>query len=63
MADPQPWPGTAYPLSATYDGAGTNFTLFSEIADSPKSQTLRNRRQGGAVSVPDGVGTHPMTSW
>ncbi|HEX5142587.1 MAG TPA: glycogen debranching protein GlgX [Mycobacterium sp.] len=26
------WPGTAYPLGATYDGAGTNFSLFSEIA-------------------------------
>ncbi|HZS19859.1 MAG TPA: glycogen debranching protein GlgX, partial [Pseudonocardiaceae bacterium] len=28
-----PWPGTAYPLGATYDGAGTNFALFSECAD------------------------------
>ncbi|HZZ95808.1 MAG TPA: glycogen debranching protein GlgX, partial [Jatrophihabitantaceae bacterium] len=27
------WPGTAYPLGATYDGSGTNFTLFSEIAE------------------------------
>ncbi len=27
------WPGTAYPLGATYDGAGTNFSLFSEVAD------------------------------
>lgn len=27
------WPGTAFPLGATYDGAGTNFSLFSEIAD------------------------------
>ena len=26
------WPGTAYPLGATFDGAGTNFSLFSEIA-------------------------------
>src|SRR4051812_16343937 len=26
------WPGTPYPLGATYDGAGTNFTLFSEVA-------------------------------
>ncbi|MFL6142111.1 MAG: glycogen debranching protein GlgX [Labedaea sp.] len=29
----QPWPGSAYPLGATYDGAGTNFALFSEVAD------------------------------
>ncbi|HET7398600.1 MAG TPA: glycogen debranching protein GlgX [Intrasporangium sp.] len=27
------WPGTAYPLGATFDGAGTNFALFSEVAD------------------------------
>ncbi len=27
------WPGTAYPLGATYDGTGTNFALFSEAAD------------------------------
>jgi isoamylase len=27
------WPGRAYPLGATYDGAGTNFSLFSEIAE------------------------------
>ncbi|WP_330181944.1 glycogen debranching protein GlgX [Nocardia sp. NBC_01503] len=26
------WPGTAYPLGATYDGAGTNFSVFSEVA-------------------------------
>jgi isoamylase len=27
------WPGDSYPLGATYDGAGTNFALFSEAAD------------------------------
>ncbi len=26
------WPGAPYPLGATYDGAGTNFSLFSEVA-------------------------------
>jgi glycogen operon protein len=26
------WPGSAYPLGATYDGSGTNFALFSEVA-------------------------------
>ena len=26
------WPGHAYPLGATYDGSGTNFSLFSEVA-------------------------------
>jgi glycogen operon protein len=28
------WPGGPYPLGAAYDGAGTNFALFSEIAES-----------------------------
>ena len=28
------WPGGPYPLGATYDGSGTNFALFSEVADS-----------------------------
>ncbi|WP_151530328.1 MULTISPECIES: glycogen debranching protein GlgX [Corynebacterium] len=27
------WPGDAYPLGSTYDGAGTNFALFSDIAE------------------------------
>jgi isoamylase len=27
------WPGNAYPLGATFDGSGTNFAIFSEIAD------------------------------
>ncbi|TDN92693.1 glycogen debranching protein GlgX [Microbacterium sp. BK668] len=29
----QAWPGSAYPLGATYDGNGTNFALFSEGAE------------------------------
>src|SRR5689334_25169018 len=27
------WPGRAYPLGATYDGAGTNFAVFTEVAE------------------------------
>jgi isoamylase len=27
------WPGTAHPLGATYDGSGTNFAIFSEVAE------------------------------
>ena len=27
------WPGAPYPLGATYDGAGTNFSVFSEVAE------------------------------
>ncbi|CDK01814.1 Glycogen operon protein GlgX homolog [Microbacterium sp. C448] len=29
----QTWPGSTYPLGATYDGNGTNFALFSEAAE------------------------------
>jgi isoamylase len=27
------WPGQAFPLGASYDGSGTNFSLFSEVAE------------------------------
>jgi glycogen operon protein len=27
------WPGQPFPLGATYDGTGTNFSVFSEIAE------------------------------
>ncbi len=27
------WPGSPYPLGATFDGMGTNFSIFSEVAD------------------------------
>jgi len=26
-------PGKPYPLGATYDGVGTNFSVFSDVAD------------------------------
>ena len=29
----QMWPGKPYPLGATFDGSGTNFALFSEVAE------------------------------
>ena len=33
MSDLEMWPGRGYPLGATFDGAGTNFALFSEVAE------------------------------
>jgi glycogen operon protein len=27
------WPGERYPMGATYDGVGTNFSIFSEVAE------------------------------
>ncbi len=32
-ADTTVWPGGSYPLGAGYDGTGTNFALFSEVAE------------------------------
>ena len=29
----QTWPGHAYPLGATFDGTGTNFALYSSVAE------------------------------
>ena len=33
MAGMTVWPGNPYPLGATYDGGGTNFAVFSEVAE------------------------------
>src|SRR5690606_23766927 len=33
MDEQEVWPGRPYPLGASYDGAGTNFSLFSEVAE------------------------------
>jgi isoamylase len=47
------WPGTPYPLGATWDGAGTNFALFSEVADRVELCLLGE--------VPEGGGARPET--
>jgi isoamylase len=41
------WPGTPYPLGATWDGAGTNFALFSEVADGVELCLLNGGSDGG----------------
>jgi glycogen operon protein len=33
LSDIERWPGRGYPLGATFDGEGTNFALFSEVAE------------------------------
>ena len=35
------WPGQPYPLGANYDGVGTNFALFSEVADRVRAVPVR----------------------
>ena len=41
------WPGTPYPLGATWDGWGTNFTLFSEVAESVQLCLFGEAGDGG----------------
>ncbi len=54
------WPGSAYPLGATWDGEGVNFTLFSEHAssvelclfestDGPETERVRLRERTNMV--------------
>ncbi|MFE3444855.1 glycogen debranching protein GlgX [Nocardia sp. NPDC059180] len=43
------WPGSAYPLGATYDGAGTNFSVFTEVADAV--QLCLVDKQGGETRI------------
>jgi isoamylase len=42
------WPGSAYPLGATWDGSGTNFALFSEIAEQVELCLFGSAGPGGA---------------
>ncbi len=48
------WPGTPYPLGATYDGAGTNFAVFSEVADRVELCLLDDaRRERQRIDLPE----------
>ncbi|HEY2831710.1 MAG TPA: glycogen debranching protein GlgX [Sporichthyaceae bacterium] len=47
------WPGTPYPLGATYDGAGTNFALFSEVAERVELCLLDVRGRETRVVLPE----------
>ena len=43
------WPGASYPLGASYDGTGTNFALFSEMAE--QVELCLFDRDGGETRV------------
>ncbi len=47
------WPGTAYPLGATWDGAGTNFALFSEVAERVELCLFGSGGDGGGAGYRD----------
>src|SRR4051812_23699385 len=61
LIDPmEMWPGRAYPLGATFDGTGTNFALFSEVAEQVHLCLFDpdgSERRGG-VTEADGHGRH-----
>ncbi|HET7205029.1 MAG TPA: glycogen debranching protein GlgX [Terriglobales bacterium] len=49
------WPGTPYPLGATWDGEGVNFSLFSEHADKVELCLFdpKGRRQIHCIPLPE----------
>jgi isoamylase len=47
------WPGKPYPLGATFDGAGTNFALFSEVAERVELMLFDDAGHETCVSLPE----------
>lgn len=50
------WPGLPYPLGATFDGSGTNFSLFSEIAEGVELCLFDESGQETRVELPEVTG-------
>src|SRR5205823_13471633 len=50
------WPGNPYPLGATYDGAGTNFSLFSEVATRVELCLFDEKGIQSCVDLPEMTG-------
>jgi isoamylase len=50
-APPRQWVGRAYPLGATYDGSGTNFSLFSSVAEGVELCLLSGDGEPGEIRV------------
>ena len=47
------WPGNNYPLGATYDGAGTNFSIFSEVAERVELCLFEEQGKETRFDLPD----------
>ena len=47
------WPGRPYPLGATYNGAGTNSSLFSEVAQKVELCLFDDAGQETRVELPE----------
>jgi glycogen operon protein len=50
------WPGNPYPLGATYDGAGTNFSVFSEVANRVELCLFDEHGNQTCVDLPEMTG-------
>ncbi|MBN9124549.1 MAG: glycogen debranching enzyme GlgX [Nitrosospira sp. 56-18] len=50
------WPGNAYPLGATYDGMGTNFSLFSDVAERVELCLFDEQGKETHVALPENSG-------
>jgi glycogen operon protein len=47
------WPGKPYPLGATYDGSGTNFSIFSEAAERVELCLLDGQGNQTCIDLPE----------
>ena len=47
------WPGQPYPLGATFDGTGTNFALFSEVAERVELCLIGERGGETRIAMPE----------
>jgi len=52
----QIWPGDEYPLGATWDGGGTNFSIFSEAAERVELCLFGDTGDETRVDLPPAVG-------
>lgn len=50
------WPGLPYPLGATYDGSGTNFSIFSEVAEQVELCLFDEDGQESRIELPEVTG-------
>ena len=50
------WPGEPYPLGASYDGAGTNFSIFSEVAERVEVCFFDNGGEERRINLPETTG-------
>ncbi|TVR18785.1 MAG: glycogen debranching enzyme, partial [Nitriliruptor sp.] len=47
------WPGKAYPLGATFDGYGTNFSVFSEVAEKVELCIFHTKTREERIPLPE----------